>query len=121
MRASPTDPSNPLPLSPLDLQILLVLSQSELYGYAILKALESQSEGVLSPEIGSLYRVLARLMELGWVEETPDPSEADETHRGRPRRYYGVTESGVQVARAEIRRLEQVIRTAEALGPGLAR
>lgn len=53
-----------LPLSAL-LQVLLVLSKGDLYGYAIMKAVEAQSGGILSPEIGSLYRVLARLVEAG--------------------------------------------------------
>ena len=35
-----------LPLSALDLQILLVLSQGELYGYAIKKAVERESDGI---------------------------------------------------------------------------
>ena len=106
-----------LPLSALDLQILLVLAEGELYGYAIMKEVAAHSDGLLNPEIGSLYRVLARLMDVGWVAETDEPAEARGSHRGRPRRYYRITERGSQVARAEVRRLRAVLRDAEALGP----
>lgn len=109
-----------LPLTALDLQILLVLAQGDLYGYAIMKALEAQSEGILAPGIGSLYRVLGRLMDLGWVEETDaSPGKEGESHRGKPRRYYGLTDLGRGVAADEIRRLGKVVRQAEALGPAL--
>ncbi len=106
-----------LPLSALDLQVLLVLSESDLYGYAIMKAVEEQSGGVLSPEIGSLYRVLARLAERGWVLETDAPPEAEEIHRGKPRKYYGITELGRSVARAELSRLREVVGRSGVLGP----
>ena len=120
MAHSSYDPSTTLPLSALDLQILLVLSESDLYGYAIMKAVEEQSRGVLSPEIGSLYRVLARLAERGWVLETNSPPGAGEIHRGKPRKYYGITELGRSVALYELRRLREVVRRGEALGPEAA-
>jgi len=100
---------NALPLPAVDLQILLVLAEGDLYGYAIKKAVESESDGVLNPEIGSLYRVLARLMDSGWVEEAPSPLTVSEPQRGRPRRYYGVTQTGLKVARAEVQRLRQIV------------
>jgi PadR family transcriptional regulator PadR len=116
VESTSSEMSKALPLSALDLQVLLVLSERELYGYAIMKTVETQSERVLSPEIGSLYRVLARLMEAGWVEEADTPPNAAETHRGKPRRYYGITELGRSVARSEVRRLREVVRQAETLG-----
>jgi DNA-binding PadR family transcriptional regulator len=117
----PRHEGDPLPLSALDLQILLVLAEGELYGYAIKKAVERVSDGVLSPEIGSLYRVLNRLMQSGWVEEA-DPRGSDhEPRRGRPRRYYRITGEGRSVAHAEVRRLRQVVEGAPDLAPGGAR
>lgn len=115
-------PPNPeaLPLSALDLQILLVLSRGELYGYAIKKAVERESEGVLSPEIGSLYRVLNRLMEAGWVMEAETRNPDEGPHRGRPRRYYRITGAGTGVARAELDRLGRLLAGAPALAPEAA-
>ena len=106
-----------LPLSALDFHVLLVLSREDLYGYAILKQVEAESDGVVSVEIGSLYRVLNRLMDLGLVDEAATPARAPETHRGRPRRYYRLTASGLAAARAEAGRLDRVIRLAREVLP----
>ena len=102
------------PLSPTDYHVLLVLADGELYGYAIMKALEEESQGVICPEIGSLYRVLARLMTAGLVVETGAPKRAPATHRGRPRRYYRLTPSGRRVLRAESTRLAALMKLARA-------
>lgn len=114
-------PQNPypegLPLSALDLQILLVLSRNDLYGYAIMKEVENRSDGLLCPEIGSLYRVLGRLMDMGWVEEAPAPAHEPESHRGKPRRYYRITEQGANLAMAELARLKKLLGDADDLVP----
>ncbi len=102
---------NTSPLSPLDFQVLLVLIHEDLYGYAIMKAVEEQSGGRLSPEIGSLYRVLARLMDEGLVDETAAP-EAPGTHPGRARKYYRLTALGRTTAADEAGRLRDVVALA---------
>lgn len=101
-----------LPLSALDFHVLVVLSEGALYGYAVMKAVEKHSRGRVAPEIGSLYRVLARLMGQELVEETDTPEEAEESHPGRARKYYRLTERGREVARAEARRLREVLELA---------
>ncbi len=121
MEPVPSDPKRFLPLSPLDLQVLLVLARGDLYGYAIMKEVREVSGGVLSPEIGSLYRVLARLTDAGWVAEANPPFRGEESHRGKPRKYYRLTDQGWAIAQAEVRRLEGVIRGARALGTEPAR
>lgn len=111
-----SDSRDALPLGAVDLQILLVLTSEDLYGYAIQKAVERESNGVLKPEIGSFYRVLARLVDSGFVEEAPSPpSPSPEPRRGRPRRYYRITDSGLEVARAEVRRLKLIVQGAEGM------
>lgn len=100
-----------LPLSATELQVLLVLCERELYGYAILKAVEEESRGSVSPEIGSLYRILARLVSQGLLEEADPPADA-EPHPGQPRRYYGITEKGRRVAATEAARLRGVVELA---------
>lgn len=112
-----------LPLSALDFHVLLVLAGGTLYGYAILKAVEEESGGIVRPEIGSLYRVLARLMSMGLVEEATPPASAPEVHRGRSRRYYRLTREGRAALKAEAHRLENAIDLARrrALLPGGSR
>jgi DNA-binding PadR family transcriptional regulator len=97
----------------LELHVLLVLAPGQLYGYAIKKGVEAQSQGVISPEIGSLYRVLARFMERGWVAESEDPPREEGPQRGKPRKYYRITPPGLEAARAETRRLKIVLRAAQ--------
>ncbi len=101
-----------LPLSALDFQVLLVLERGAQYGYAIMKAVEAESGGRISPEIGSLYRVLARLMSRELVEETGAPARIRESHPGRDRRYYRLTSLGRAVARAEAARLRVLVELA---------
>jgi len=99
-----------LPLKPLDLEILLVLADEELHGYGIMKRVERQSGGRVSLEVGSLYRVIGRLLDDGLIAEAPDVTAADDDGRGR--RFYRITELGHHVAQAEVDRLEQVVETA---------
>lgn len=103
-----------LPLSPTDFHVLLVLASEDLYGYRIQKAVADESGGSVSPEIGSLYRVLGRLMSRGMVEETSAPDGAPESHRGRPRRYYRLTARGRDALEADARRLEGALQIARA-------
>ena len=114
--------SHPLhpPLSPLEFHVLLVLAPGQLYGYAIKKGVEGQSQGAVSPEIGSLYRALARLMERGWLEESEDPPPVEGPHRGKPRKYYRITSEGLAAARTETRRLKRVLQVAEGAIPEVA-
>jgi PadR family transcriptional regulator PadR len=105
-------------LSPTDFHVLLVLAGSDLYGYAILKAVSEESAGRVKPEIGSLYRVLARLMSLGYVVEIDPPADAPEIHRGRPRRYYRITPPGRELLASEAKRLETALRLARKRAAG---
>lgn len=102
-----------LPLAPLDFQVLLVLAREALYGYAILRAVAEESEGRLRPDVGSLYRVLARLERDGLVMAVADEGAAGPTP-GRPRRYYRITARGHEVAQAEAARLRRVLEIAAA-------
>ena len=112
------DPGS-VPLSPTDFHVLLVLAAEDLYGYAILKAVEAESGGSVSPEIGSLYRVLGRLVSAELVNEVESPKEAPDTNRGRPRRYYALTDRGRRALEADARRLESALEIARArLQPG---
>jgi DNA-binding PadR family transcriptional regulator len=102
-------------MSATDFHVLLVLASEDLYGYAIMKAVEAQSRGAVSPEIGSLYRVLARLMKAGLVVELDSPDPDAEPRRGQPRRYYRITPAGRSALRAEAERLRHAVSLASGL------
>ena len=92
-------------LSNLEYHVLLAMADTPLHGYAIRDAVEDESGGVISPRAGSLYRVIARLVTAGLVEET-NPSEPPDPHPGKARRYYALTQDGRGVLADEARRLE---------------
>ena len=97
------------PLSARDWHVLVALSREPLHGYAVMKAVEEDSNGKVTAEIGSLYRILNRLMEEGLVAETDAPDDAPEETRGRPRRYYSLTDTGRAALRAESQRLREAL------------
>ena len=105
-----------LPLSPNDFHLLLVLAEGELYGYGIKKAMEEASHGMLKPEIGSLYRMIGRLMNSDLVEEAGEKRAAKDEgpSPGHPRRYYRITELGREVLEADASRVQEVLETARA-------
>jgi len=92
-------------LSRLEYHVLLAMTPEPLYGYALKEAVEEESGGALAPRAASLYRLLARLMERGLVEEVASPVDTP-PHPGRPRQYYGLTGSGKGLLTAETRRLQ---------------
>jgi DNA-binding PadR family transcriptional regulator len=103
------DPRGLLPLPSHDFQVLLCLMEGPRHAYGLTRAVEGQPGGVRL-EIGSLYRMLARLTTDGVIEDFDPPPDA-EGHEAR-RRYYRLTTFGRQVARAEAARLEEVVRIA---------
>ncbi len=104
-------------LSATDFHVLLVLASGDRYGYSIQKAVEDESQGAVRPQIGSLYRVIARLMSAGFVKEVSSSKETPD-HPGRPRRYYRLTGSGRRALENEANRLRKALATAETRLPG---
>jgi DNA-binding PadR family transcriptional regulator len=103
-------PESHLPLAPATFQILLALVDGERHGYGIMKEVAERTEGAVRLGPGTLYGALKRLLEGGLVEEggeRADPELGDER-----RRYYRLTGFGLQVARAEARRLDAMVRAA---------
>lgn len=103
-----------LPLSPAAFSILLALFDGEKHGYAILRSVSERSEGAARLLPGTLYNLLKRMLEDGWIEELderPDPALDDER-----RRYYRLTALGERITRQEAARLEALVRTAHQLG-----
>lgn len=96
-------------LTRIEVHALLGLHSGPSYGYRLLQAIEAQSEGRVSPDIGALYRALGRLMESGLVTEVDSPADAPEATRGRPRRYYGLTPDGITALAEERRRLRHLL------------
>jgi len=101
-----------LPLSPQDLHVLLVLKDEPRHGYGIVRAAEELSFKNPGLDIGSLYRIVARMLERGLIREVDRPSNLPAD--GRKRRFYQATNLGLQVARAEAARLQTLLRSPQA-------
>lgn len=99
-----------LPLHPRDFLILMALTDGSQHGYGLVKAIEAESEGEVQMDPANLYRSLRRLERDGLVAEVEGPPD-EETER---RRYYGLTEYGESVVRAEALRVSRLVRTAKA-------
>src|SRR5436309_10867089 len=102
-----------LPLPPATFHILLALMDEERHGYAIIQDVEARTQGVLRMSAGTLYRSIARMVEQGLIAEVTRRRPAADDPR---RRYYRLTPFGVTVARAEMRRLSELVRLARARG-----
>jgi hypothetical protein len=62
-------------LKPADFHILLALAAGPLHGYRIMKEVERDTGGDVTLEIGSLYRLLARLVTEGLIDDTQSKDE----------------------------------------------
>lgn len=98
-----------LPLSEVAFEVLLSLAEGERHGYRILQDVQVRTGDRLRLHAGSLYRVLARLLDQELIEELERPADQDPR-----RRSYGLTSKGRAVAQAEAARLEQQVATARA-------
>lgn len=108
-----SDTADHLPLKPLDLSVLLVLTDGPEYGYGIVKRIAESDMGAIRLAPSNLYYVLDRMMKAGLVEEATDVDDVGDEHDRR--RYYRITSLGHSVAKAEADRLTEVVRTAERL------
>jgi len=88
------------PLKAADFHILLALAQGPCHGYGIMKEVERQSNGDVRLEIGSLYRLLARMLDSGLIEE----AEGDER-----RRFYRISRVGRRALKSEAERLAGLV------------
>jgi DNA-binding PadR family transcriptional regulator len=114
-RPSQPDPESLLlPLPSATFHILMALAAGDRHGYAIIQEVAQRTNDRLRLGPGTLYRSLQRMLEQGLIIETaerPDPDSDDER-----RRYYRITSYGESVARAEARRLTELVRLARASG-----
>ncbi len=109
-----------MPLPEASFHILMALSDEDRHGYAVIQEVAARTNGELKLGAGTLYRSIQRMLEEGWIKEVnerPAPALDDER-----RRYYRITPQGRAVARAEAKRLTQLVKLARESGfaPGRA-
>jgi DNA-binding PadR family transcriptional regulator len=118
-RARPIpDTSGQVPLTPVEFHILLSIADGERHGYAILRDVTERTGGQIPLRTGTLYTVIKRMLDGGWIEESDARPRGEDDER---RRYYRLTPLGRQVVRAEARRLQDLValaREKRILSPG---
>lgn len=113
------NPADFIPLREPTFYILLSLAPEEKHGYAILKDVETLSEGRILLSTSTLYEALARLLDQGLIERVKPGAGEDATgdfnatHPGKPRKAYRMTELGRAVLDAEVRRLRALVNVAQ--------
>jgi DNA-binding PadR family transcriptional regulator len=88
------DPSSFLPLPPAAFHILMALGEADRHGYGIIQDVAERTHGDLRLSAGTLYRSIQRMLEQGLLVETRERL----------------------VARAEVRRLRDLLNLARASG-----
>ena len=102
-----------LPLPTATFHILLALAAGDRHGYGIIQDVEARTGGALRLSPGTLYRTIQRLLEQGLIVEPKRRADPADDPR---RRYYRITPFGTAAARAETRRLTQLVRIARGVG-----
>jgi DNA-binding PadR family transcriptional regulator len=105
--AQPDDPGSK-PLTEPVLLILMSLADKPRHGYALIKDIETLSQGRVRLSTGTLYGALRRLLEDSWIErfEQPDTS--------REKQAYKLTLEGRRQLQLELDRMKQLTRAASA-------
>ena len=106
----PRSASRPQPLPPAVFHLLLALRDGEQHGYALMHRVEELTDGAVRMGPGTLYGAIKRMLADGLIEESderPDPELDDQR-----RRYYRLTGLGERVGKAELQRLQALIKRA---------
>ena len=101
-----------LPLSPAVFHILLALADEDRHGYAVMRDIETRTDGVVRVGPGMLYGSIKWLLGDGFIEESvPRRAKPGDDER---RRYYRLTAAGRELLRAEAARLDAAVNLARA-------
>lgn len=105
------NPDDLIPLKPVETLILSMLTAGERHGYGIRQDVLEHTHGRMELEAGSLYRSIRRLEGDGLVEATGEGRRTTDDER---RIYYKLSPFGRRVLAAEMLRLRELVRLAEA-------
>ena len=104
------DPESFIPVPVSEFQILLAIADRDRHGYGIMTDVAARTGGTVHLGPGTLYGSIKRMLAGGLIEESdrrPDPALDDDR-----RRYYRITTLGRAVARAEARRMAELVAVA---------
>ncbi len=89
-----TNQKNQFKKGVLDIVILNIISKGDTYGYDLINTLDHLSDGYYLMKEGSLYPILYRLEDKGYIESYRKSLNQD---RAVPRKYYKITKAGNRI------------------------
>jgi DNA-binding PadR family transcriptional regulator len=92
--------------------ILVGLGDETMHGYGIMLAIEEMTGGQVQMAPGTLYTTIKKLLVAGLIEEV----EAGVGQSDERRRYYRTTGHGLAFVRAELGRLDHLVRRGRRTG-----
>jgi PadR family transcriptional regulator, regulatory protein PadR len=98
-------PASELKKGSAEFLILSLLERQPRHGYELSKLIESRSQGALRFNVASLYPLLYRLEESGWLQ-----AKWVEKPGQRRRRHYRLTAEGKKVLAAERRTWDEFVQ-----------
>jgi DNA-binding PadR family transcriptional regulator len=97
-------------LTPLTYEILVALADAPRHGYGIIKEIEARAGSGGGPSTGALYLALQRMEAQGLIGEAEEHTPGTDKRR----RYWAMTRSGREAAKAESLRLASLVAAARA-------
>lgn len=98
--------AGPKPLTEPVLLILMSLTDEPRHGYALIKDIETLSNGRVRLSTGTLFGAIRRLLQDGWIERF----EQEDT--SRQKQAYRLTPSGRAQLQMELDRMKRLMRAA---------
>jgi DNA-binding PadR family transcriptional regulator len=108
-----------VPLRPNWFHILVSLTDADRHGYGIMQEVEERTSGEVHLWPATLYGSIKSMVAEGLIADAKGPDDGGNDDPRR--RYYAITEAGLEVLRLETRRLESLVagaRAKAALGAG---
>lgn len=90
---------NQLKKGVLSIIILKLISERDMYGYEIIQLLDNSSGGYYKLKEGTLYPILYRLEDNGWIESYRIIKDEE---RRVPRKYYKITNNGIKALKDQL-------------------
>jgi PadR family transcriptional regulator PadR len=110
-------PNDELKKGSAEFLILSLLEHEARHGYEISKLIESLSKGAITFHVASLYPLLYRMQDRGWID-----GKWVERAGQRRRRYYAITDAGREALEAQRSNWREFVKAIGSIaGVGYAR
>lgn len=93
----------------LQLCVMALLSKEEMYGYEIIKALQTESDGFFDLKEGTLYPILYRLEDKKYVKSQWLQKDKSKP----PRNYYAITAAGKKALKEATKDFHEMVKSTE--------